>query len=342
MKAERVKEIQTGYCQFLLSSQKNYTQTYFADHSQKWSHDQINRFLRSERLTPKQVWQNVQDDITYSSRGYLIFDDTVAEKPHSHNIEVVRRQWSGNKKRVVKGMGVVTCVYVNPDEDKFWIIDFRLYDPERDGKSKLDHVREMLLHSVYSKKSPFETVLMDSWYATRPLMLLIEKLEKIYYCPIKSNRNVDDSDGKDKHKRVDKLDWNEVEEKKGKEVHVKDFPKGHRVKLFRLELSSKRTDYVVTNDMAQNDTSATREKCNIRWNVEEFHRESKQVTGLEHSQCRKQRAQRNHITCAILVWVQLNRYANQASTTIYQLKEGLLSDYMKKELRNPTLKVSLA
>ena len=102
-------------------------------------------------------------------------------------------------------MGIVTCVYVNPDVDRFWIVDFRLYDPARDGKSKPEHAREMLLHSVYSKQLPFQTVLMDTWYASRELMLLIEELGKTYYCPIKRNRNVDDSDGQHKHKRVDKL-----------------------------------------------------------------------------------------------------------------------------------------
>lgn len=339
---ENKDNIQEDYCQFLLSSHINFTQTYFADHSQKWSHDQINRYLGRERITPRQVWENVSQEVVFSAQGYLLFDDTVADKPHAWQIEMVRRQWSGNHKRVVKGIGVVTCVYVNPEISRFWIIDFRLYDPERDGKSKLDHVREMLLGCVYQKELPFQTVLMDSWYATRPLMLLIERLAKIYYCPLKSNRNVDDTDGQAKHQRVDKLDWDSQEEKQGKLIHVKDFPKGHRVKLFRLVLSTKRTDYVITNDLSQDDTSATRDECGIRWQIEQFHRETKQVTGLEHCQCRKQRAQRNHIACAILVWVQLNRLAHQLSQNVYQLKQGLLSDYLRQELRNPSLKVSLA
>ena len=42
-----------------------------------------------------------------------------------------------------KGIGVVTCVYVNPTLDLFWLIDYRIYDPAGDGKCKLDHVREM-------------------------------------------------------------------------------------------------------------------------------------------------------------------------------------------------------
>ncbi len=33
------------YCQFLLASVTNWTQTYFADHIEKWSHDQLNRLM---------------------------------------------------------------------------------------------------------------------------------------------------------------------------------------------------------------------------------------------------------------------------------------------------------
>jgi len=48
---------------------------------------------------------------------------------------------------------------------------------------------------VYSKQLPFARVLMDSWYAAQKLMALIEQLGKIYYCPLKRNRLVDDSGG---------------------------------------------------------------------------------------------------------------------------------------------------
>ena len=33
------------YCQYLLSSPLNYTLTHFADHSEQFSHDMINRWL---------------------------------------------------------------------------------------------------------------------------------------------------------------------------------------------------------------------------------------------------------------------------------------------------------
>ena len=130
-----------------------------------------------------------------SENAYVLFDDTVLDLRHSTSIEVTRRQYSGNEHRVIRGIGLISCVYVNGETGQFWVIDYRLYDPQGDGQSKLDHVAAMLNGVVYSKQLPFTTVLMDSWYATQKLMAQIDQLEKLYYCPLKSNRRVDDSGG---------------------------------------------------------------------------------------------------------------------------------------------------
>jgi hypothetical protein len=230
------------YCQYLLVSQINYTLTNFAQHSERFSHDQINRYLAGEKLTPRLVWENVASQVTKTSKGYVVFDDTVLDKQHSFAIELVRRQYSGNAHGVIKGIGVVTCVYVNPEFDHFWLIDYRIYDPDGDGKSKLDHVQEMLSHTVYHKQLPFQAVLMDTWYATKDLMLFIESLQKVYYCPIKDNRQVDDSGGQQPYQRVDALAWSLTELEHGKRLKIKGFPQDHKVKCFRVAVSTHRTD----------------------------------------------------------------------------------------------------
>src|SRR5258708_9141227 len=232
------------YCQFLLVSQTNYTLTYFADHSQGFSHDAVKRYLEEDKLTARMVWENVRGQVVRSERGYLAFDDTVLDHDSSFKIELVRRQYSGNAHDVIKGIGVVTCVYINPALDQFWIIDYRIYDPDGDGKTKLDHVRDMLNNAISDKQLPFRGVLMDSWYAERKLMLHIERLNKVYYCPLKDNRQVDDSVEQSAYQRVDSLQWTENDKQHGKTLHIKDFPKDHQVKLFRLVLSTKRTAYL--------------------------------------------------------------------------------------------------
>lgn len=330
------------YCQYLLVSQINYTLTHFADHCETFSHDAINRYLRGEKMTPRLVWDNVRGQVQSTVRGYLLFDDTVLDKQYSHRIELVRRQWSGNAKAVIKGIGVVTCVYVNPETEQFWLLDYRLYDPDGDGKSKLDHAREMLANVVYQKQLPFYAVLMDTWYATQGIMRFIESLNKVYYCPLKDNRQVDDSRSERPYQRVDSLDWNPTELARGKTVKLKGFPKDHKVRLFRVAVSTHRTDWVVTNDATQDSAEATQEVCGFRWKIEQLHREGKQVTGLEHCQCRKARIQRNHIGCAFLVWIRLKHLADQTNRTVYQLKHGLLDDYLVQQLKNPSLEMVLA
>jgi len=173
----------------------------------------------------------------------LLIHITVADKNYSFSIELVRRQYSGNTKSIIKGIGIVTCVYVNAETKQFWIVDYRLFDPAGDGKTKLSHVGEMFDHAIEHKELKFRTVLMDSWYATRPLMLHLERAGKLFYCPLKDNRQVNEGvDQTINYQRVDSLEWSAEEQLHGKRVHVKGFPKGHCLQLFRLVLSTERTD----------------------------------------------------------------------------------------------------
>src|SRR5947209_2758127 len=167
------------YCQFLLSSQINYTLTHMADHLQSFSHDAINRYLRGEKLSPRLLWEQVHPQLVLDDEAYLVFDDTVLDHSFGPHIEMVRRQWSGNQKSVIRGIGLVSCVYINPRTEQFWVIDYRIFDPDTDGKSKLDHVREMLSMAQH-RKLPFGTVLMDAWYAAKEVMLQIARAGKIF------------------------------------------------------------------------------------------------------------------------------------------------------------------
>ena len=277
-----------------------------------------------------------------TERGYVIFDDTVLDKRYAQQMELVRRQYSGTAKGVINGIGVVTCVYVNPTLDRFWLIDYRIYDPQTDDKSKLDRMIDMVSVWVNHRHLLFSTVLMDSWYATQAVMLHIESLGKHYYCPLKSNRQVDDSNAQLPYRRVDNLQWAETELRHGKRIKIRGFAKHHKVKLFRVASGNGRTDYVVTNDLTQNDTSVAQQVCNQRWKIEQLHREIKQVTGIERCQCRLARIIRNHIGCAMLVWVRLKHVAYQTQKTIYQVKNGLFAQYLRHQLKSPAILMKIA
>ena len=60
------------------------------------------------------------------------------------------------------------------------------------------------------------------------------------------------------YQRVDSLEWTEAEKQHSKMIKIKGFPGDHKAKLFRVVLSTKRTDYIVTNEMAQDHVGRTR------------------------------------------------------------------------------------
>lgn len=129
------KMTRLDYCQYLLISQINDTLTNFVDYGEQCSHDAINRYWRGEQITPRLIWENVRGQVVQTPCGSVVFDDTVLDKNSSCAIELVRHQYSGNAKHVIKGIGGVTCVYVHPALDLFWLIDYRVYDPDGDGRA---------------------------------------------------------------------------------------------------------------------------------------------------------------------------------------------------------------
>ena len=95
-------------------------------------------------------------NLVQTEQGYVIFDDTVLDKRYARNIALARRQYSGNAKGVINGIGVVN----NPDLELGGLV----FTTHTDGKTKLDHVKEMLSHSVYHKRL---LRCYGSWYAAK-------------------------------------------------------------------------------------------------------------------------------------------------------------------------------
>ena len=331
-----------SYGQFLVNSPVNFTGTYFADTVDGPSHDSVHQFLKSSRLTPALVREKIGDVIVYSSPGRVLFDDTVLDKSVARSIEGVVKHYSSNAHHVVNGLGVVTCVYYNPDNARFYILDYRVYDKARDGKSKLDHVSDMLAQ-IHWREIPFSHVPMDSWYATVGLMNQIMDYDKYFVCAVKSNRlfspdaeNDDRQESKkEAYESVQDLPWGSTAQTAGYHGNLKDLPAHRLVQLFGIVVSTDKAEYIVTNDVTLQTTDDIRKESAIRWKSEEFHREMKQLTGIEKCQARKNRSQRNHIAVSMLAWIQLKTRAWATNRTIYEVKHDPLKQYVAELWRKP-------
>lgn len=326
------------YGQFLINGVNNYTSTYFSEIVEGLKHDSVSRHLNGAKLPSKAIWERVQKDIIYSKKGYLLFDDSVHDKSYSQKIEIARWQYSGTTHSTVMGIGVVNCVYYNPEIDRFWVIDARIYQPDQDGKKKYEHLQDMMLKAI-DRGVVFRTVLMDTWYAITKIMQWINGLGYKFVCPIRSNRQVLDhwtDPQKPKYRSVKDLPWKNNELPLTLEKAVKLRECSLKLMLFRLTVHPNRIDFVVSNDFeAVSTLEDATEACGFRWKIEQYHREVKQVTGIGKCQARNAKAQRKHITTSMLAWIVLHAQALAKNMTIYEVKYAPLKIFQAAVWRSP-------
>ena len=119
---------------------------------------------------------------------------------------MVKRQYSGAEHGLVRGIGVVNLVHSTGDASDFWPVDFRIYAPDADGKTKNAHFREMLVRAVADKRLEARTVLFDSWYAAADNLKLIQRLGLIFFTTLKENRLVS-LNKEDGYIHLDQIEW---------------------------------------------------------------------------------------------------------------------------------------
>ena len=266
------------YVEYLISTPVNYTCTNLAAHLDDVSHDVVTDYLSQERLTARHLWELTQGLIQDSAEAYLIIDDSVQNKKYSRSIELVKRQYSGAEGGLVRGIGVVNLLHTD-GRGQFYPIDFRIYAKQHDGKSKNEHFQDMLHQAIGDKQIKARNVLFDSWYASWQNLKLVHRLALTFYTTLKSNRLVS-LNKEDGYIHLDEIEWSSEQLKQGMIVKLKKVP--FKVKLFKLVATNGDIDWVITNDLDSTSTAQVAQEANdVRWEVEQFHRELKQLTGSE-------------------------------------------------------------
>ncbi len=321
------------YVEYLLSTPFNYTCTNLADHLDGISHDVVNDFFRERHLRPRQLWELVRGRIEDGPEAFLIVDDSVQNKRYSRFMELVKYQYSGAEHQVVKGIGVVNLVHSNGQEGNSYPIDYRVYAPEVDHKSKNHHFQEMFIQAIENKALNARTILFDAWYASSENLKLIHRRRWTFFTTLKSNRLVSLSQEAG-YSHLEEMKWTAERLEHGVTVKLKEVP--FKVRLFKLVASNGDIDWVITNDLDETVTSQVAQDANdVRWQVEELHRGVKQLTGSEKCQCRSGRAQRNHLACCYHAWVSLKVKAQELGQTLYDVRSSLFTNYLRAELAHP-------
>ena len=77
------------------------------------SHDKVTRFLAKNNLDSKELWQLVKPAIREEEQedGVLIVDDTIENKPHTQESELICWHHDHQSNRSVKGINIINYVY---------------------------------------------------------------------------------------------------------------------------------------------------------------------------------------------------------------------------------------
>ena len=320
------------YIEYLLHTPINYTGTNLANHMEDVSHDAVSDYLAREKATARQIWELAKEVITDDEKSYLIVDDSVQDKRYSRKIELVKNQYSGAEHGLVNGIGIVNLVH--SDGIDYAPIDYRLYAPMQDGKTKNEHFRDMLIAAKKEKGIKAEVILFDSWYASVENLKLIHRMPMQFITTLKENRLISLSkEGGYIH--VQEIEWTEEHKRYGIEIKLQEVP--FHVQLFKLVATNGDIDWVITNCPEKITADLVQKENKVRWNIETMHRELKQLTGIEKCQSRKARSQRNHISYCYQAWFALKKKAKETDITIYALRNNLFSEYLKKVLRQPII-----
>ncbi|MCP4944794.1 MAG: transposase [Planctomycetaceae bacterium] len=321
------------YVEYLISTPANYTCSNLARHLDDVSHDAVTDYLQRDKLTAGHLWALARHLINDSEDACLIVDDSVQAKRHARKIEMVKRQYSGNEHGLVRGIGVVNLVH--SDGEDYFPIDYRIYAPEADGKTKNDHFRAMVLNAKRDKQLPAQTILFDSWYAAWQNLKLIHRLDMVFVTTLKANRLVSLS-SEQGYFHLQNIVWTPEQLQQGIIVKLKKVP--FKVRLFKVVAPNGDIDWIITNDLSSTmTTQVIQDADDLRWHIEQLHRELKQLTGSEKCECRQQRSQRNHIACCYHAWLSLKVKAQHLEKSLYAMKHDLLYDYLRAELRDPRI-----
>ena len=290
------------------------------DSAQAPAHDAFTRLLTRLEPDPEALWLEAEP-LVQKAHGVLVLDDSTLDKPYAKKIELVTHHWSGKHKRPVRGINPITLL--GTDGDRKIPGDYRLYS-KADGKSKHDHFRELLLMAEARGFAP-KCVLFDGWYAR------LEDLKQVrghgwrWLTRLKGNRQVTPEDRIGRS--LDEVAFGDS----GKVVHLRGYGP---VLVFRIDAPDGVAEYWATGDLTM-DAGVRRQHAELGFAIENYHRELKQNCGVERSQARSERAQRNHIGLALRAFLRLEWHFFTTGVSGFEAKLRVIRDAVRSYLDRP-------
>lgn len=289
-------------------------------------HDSFTRLLSKSEFDGRTLWKTVKPVVreNQAEDACLIFDDSIIEKAHTDENDLMCWHWDHSKKRSVKGINLLSAFYHTQKDSESEIlrvpVDFKTVtkpirfcdvktkrEKRRSVVTKNELMREMISQAV-ANGLKFKYILADSWFGSVENMTFIKKKKKFFIFDMKRNRLVALTE-KDRNKghwtRVDEL---EISDNKAVKVWLKDlgFPVLLTKEVFTNKDDSTGVRFLVTNEFSLTDDQI-KTIYKKRWSVEEYHKSLKQNASVAKSPTRTIKTQSNHLYGAIMAYVKLEQ-----------------------------------
>jgi len=301
------------------------------------SHDAITRMLSTTDLSRKDLWQAAKPLIKRvgSVDGVLILDDTIAEKPHSKENEIVAWHFDHTQGRMVKGINILSMLYENGgvrlpiglqviEKTETYVDKKSGKTRRRSPQSKNQQAREMLQWAS-TLRLLFSFVLADSWFASAENMKLIHTtLEKHFVFALKGNRRVAlSAKQKEQGEYISACDV-QIESGHSVCVYLKELSFALRLARydFTHEDGKVSTLFLITDQTSMHAPSMLN-TYQRRWTVETYHKSLKQNTSLRSSPARRKTTQRTHIFASVFAFIKLESLTIATRNNHFALKKRI-------------------
>jgi len=348
------KEMLDIYTDYLISSTRQTSSTGLSRIlGNSLSHDKFTRFLSGRDYGSKELWGLVKSTIREIEveDGIVVFDDSISEKPFTDESELVCWHYDHSKGRSVKGINLLTGLYVGRDDVSlpvcYDLISKDLLDCKGKRSSSVSKNGRMLkcLKQTIDNGVKFKWVITDVWFASADNMKFIKGEGKDFIMPLKSNRKVALSDKDREQGKYVPIESLRLEPGIRKEVYMEKIP--FPVTLIKEEYVNKDNSTGVLY-LACSDLTATYQQIitlyQKRWKVEEYHKSLKQNASLASSPTRTVRTQSNHLFMSLVGYCKLELFRVRKGLNHFALKAKLYTSAMNaafQEWRKQSIGVQL-
>ncbi|PCJ16813.1 MAG: IS701 family transposase [Candidatus Cloacimonadota bacterium] len=338
-----INNLMEYYTDYILSSFGQVTATGLSKMTDnKFSHDQVSRFLNSSKLSSKNIWEVTKPfykkyTIKSKESEVLIVDDSVVEKPYSQENDLVNWHYDHCSGKTVKGMNLLSLLhststfdlpvgYEIVKKDKLVKVKNKLKRKSSVGKNE---VFRNLVDKAIDNNISFKYILGDSWFGSKKNMEHIAKKDKSFVFALKSNRLVSIKiDGK----FTDGQAISEIDLQEGIVYNAllngMDTPVCLAKQVFKNGNSVCGILYLVTNDLKL-DYSSLIKLYQRRWKIEEYHKSLKSNLGLSKSPTAVPTTQANHFFLCILSFVKLEIISVKSKTNHFAMKSKIYLEAIK-------------